>query len=799
LVDKTQLCEARPCLSSEITTTTTNLFSECQKKLHGDALRGRLSWMPIRDTQIALLAVLFVMTGGLRAGAAEPGYAGSESCRPCHEGSFAAWQGSDHDRAMMPVTEPGAVLGDFSNVRKRFGEVEARFFRAGEAYRVEISEADGTRRTVEVLHAFGVDPLQQYLVSTSKGRLQALTLAWDSRLPTEGGQRWMSLQTEGEAAPGDLLHWEGNAFRWNQMCADCHSTALRKRYQVASDSYATTYTDVDVGCEACHGPGAEHIRRAEKGVADGPSGLSLSLIGRGAWVPEEGGPRKMATATAAPLAVPEIEVCAPCHARRSLIGDPIASHGKFLDAYRPELLEAGLYQLDGQILDEVYVYGSFLQSKMFAAGVSCSDCHEPHSLELRAEGNGLCVNCHNAAVFDAQAHHFHAPGSPGAQCISCHMPERTYMSVDGRRDHGFRVPRPRLAHELGTSLVCLDCHTDRDARWADVALTERGKQPKPGKTFPRAFAASRTGDPRAPALLARVLAQPSESGIARGTAAQLLGRHPGPEARRGLRQAAGDADPLVRLGVASALQTLPAAERFALGVPLLSDPRLAVRIEAGRALADLPEANFSALDRQALRAAQASYRQAQMAQADWPQSHVNLGMLEARRGNLPEARAHYEQSIRTGPDFVPGYVNLADTLRLEQKEAEATEVLRAGLAKAPGHPDLRHALGLSLVRQGDPAAALTELRQASLAAPENARYIYVYAVALHSAGDGSSARAIVQEGLLRHPADPMLLPLALSLSLEQNDRASARAYARQLLVLDPQNTAVAQLVRRLED
>ena len=752
--------------------------------------------MPLRDTQIALLAVLFSLMGGFRAGAAETGYAGSESCRPCHQGSFAAWRGSDHDRAMMPVTEPGAILGDFSNVRRRFGEVEARFFREGNAYRVEISEADGTRRTVEVLHAFGVDPLQQYLVSTGKGRLQALTLAWDSRPQNEGGQRWISLQTDGEVPPGDLMHWEGNAFRWNQMCADCHSTALRKSYQVDADRYATTYSDVDVGCEACHGPGAEHIRRAEDGD---PTGLTLRLIGRGTWVPEEGGPQKIAAAEAATGGVSEIEVCGPCHARRSLIGDPIAGHGSFLDAYRPTFLEAGLYQLDGQILDEVYVYGSFLQSKMFAAGVTCSDCHEPHSLKLRAEGNGLCINCHNEAVFDAPAHHFHPQDSPGAQCVSCHMPERTYMRVDGRRDHGFRVPRPGLAHELGTSLVCLDCHADRDARWADAALSKRGKNPKPGKKFPRAFAASYAGDPRAAGLLAQVLGQPSESGIARGTAALLLGRHPGPEARRGLRQAARDADPLVRLGVASALQSLPEADRFAIGVPLLSDPRLAVRIEAGRALADMPAANLSAPDRQALQAAKASYREAQLAEADWPQSHLNLGMLEARQGNLPAARAHYEQSIRTGPDFIPGSVNLADTLRLEQKELEAAKVLRVGLAKAPGHPDLRHALGLSLVRQGDPASALNELREASIGAPENARYAYVYAVALHSSGDGSAARAVLQGALLRHPVDPMLLPLALSLSLEQNDRASARSYARQLLALDPENTAVAQLVRRLED
>ena len=751
------------------------------------------------DSRFIRCLLLFWAVSATSASAEDPGYRGSESCRPCHPGAFQAWRGSDHDRAMMPVNEPDAILGDFSDVRAEFGNVKVRFFRDDGVYRMTIAEADGTERTVDVLHAFGVDPLQQYLVSTGKGRLQALSWAWDSRPREAGGQRWISLHTEGEVPPGDLLHWEGPAFRWNQMCADCHSTALRKQYRAETDDYQTSFAEIDVGCEACHGPGAEHIEWAQEGGADGPRGLFATLIGRGTWEAPAAGPQQVRAAERAHGGVAEIEVCAPCHARRSVIGDPIAAHGRFLDAYRPEFLEEGLYQADGQILDEVYVYGSFLQSRMFAAGVTCSDCHDPHSLELRAQGNQLCVGCHNEKVFDVEAHHFHEPGSAGAQCISCHMPERTYMKVDGRRDHGFRVPQPRLANDLGTSLVCLDCHSDRDARWAEKQLAARGKPSRPGRAFPRAFAASRAGDPGAARLLSRVVAQPAESGIARGTAAMLLGRHPGPATAESLRLAAADADPLVRLGAASALSSLPEPERWALGRSLLSDSRLAVRIEAGRALAASPTSQLSVADRRALREAVAAYVEAQRLQADWPQSHVNLGVLASRQGKLPEARVHYEQALRIGPDFVPGYVNLADTLRQQKKETEASAVLEQGLVRFPDHPDLRHAYGLSLVRQGKRDLALTELRQAAAADPVNARYAYVYAVALHSAGKTGAARSVLQESLLRRPADPTLLPLALSLSLQQDDRASAREYARQLLAVDPQNAQVAELVRQLED
>ncbi len=761
--------------------------------------RGTMRGYVLLDFRQIPLWLVFLFAGGLSAAASEPGYVGSESCRPCHAEAFAAWQGSDHDRAMMPASEPGAILGDFSGVRADFGDLRARFFQENGVHRVEIVETDGTRRTVDVVHAFGVDPLQQYLVRTGKGRLQALTLAWDSRPAKSGGQRWITLQADGEVPPGDLLHWEGAGFRWNQMCADCHSTAVRKQYDPEEDLYGTTFAEIDVGCEACHGPGAAHLGWARKGAAEGPRGLFEKLIGRGTWTPHPDGPRRVGPSQAPGAGVPEIQVCAPCHARRSLIADPVAAHGRFLDGYRPEFLTEGLYQLDGQILDEVYVYGSFLQSRMFAAGVSCSDCHEPHSLKLRADGNALCVNCHNQQVFDAESHHFHEMGSAGAQCVSCHMPERTYMKVDGRRDHSFRVPQPQLSHELGTSLVCLDCHTDRDAPWAERELLARGKQPRAPADFPRAFAASRKGDPRAATLLAGVLAQPAESGIARGTAAMLLGRHPGPVALAGLQRAAVDTDPLVRLGAAASLDSLADPARLNLGRSLLVDPRLAVRIEAGRALADLSPADLVAADRRALGEAVAAYEEAQRLQADWPQAHVNLGVLAARQGRLADARGHYEQAIRVGPDFVPGYVNLADTLRQQQDEMAAAQALEAGLQRAPGDPDLRHALGLSLVRQGDPGRALVELRQAANGAPGNARYAYVYAVALHSGGQTDAALGVLQNGLLRHPADAALVSLALSLSLQRNDRSAARVYARQMLALDPQNAQVAQLLGQLED
>ena len=157
----------------------------------------------------------------------------------------------------------------------------------------------------------------------------------------------------------------------------------------------------------------------------------------------------------------QIETCAKCHARRGGIQEGFCGGKSFTDYYSPELLTEQTYHDDGQIKDEVYVYGSFVQSRMYASGVVCGDCHDPHTLELRFEGNALCSRCHLPETFDQIEHHYHIPGSEGAHCVTCHMADRVYMGVDPRRDHSMRVPRPEEAERVGAPGVCDRCHADK--------------------------------------------------------------------------------------------------------------------------------------------------------------------------------------------------------------------------------------------------------------------------------------------------------------------------------------------------
>jgi Flp pilus assembly protein TadD len=734
---------------------------------------------------------------------AEPaaGYVGVARCGGCHPTEAAVWHGSDHDRAMQVASE-ATVLGNFDDARFEHFGVTSRFFRRDGGYRVETEGADGRPAEFGVAWTFGVRPLQQYLIRFPRGHVQALGIAWDSRPRVEGGQRWYSLYPNERVPPGDPLYWTQPSQRWNTQCAACHSTNVRRGYDLAHDSYETTWSELDVACEACHGPGARHVAWAEAARRSGTApaaGGDLGLVVRfpvvrpGEWTLAPGAPIAHLAAPRGPRT--ELETCAPCHSRRSQLREGALPGTPFLDAYRPSLLEPGLYEADGQIRGEVYVYGSFVQSPMYAAGVTCSDCHDPHSLRRRAEGNALCVGCHRPEVFDAPAHHHHRPGSAGARCVSCHMPARTYMGVDVRRDHSFRVPRPDLSVSIGTPNACTDCHRDRPAKWAADAVARWFPAGRSGAPqYGQALAAGRRGLPGADAALTALAADPAQPAIARATALELLAE-PAPAA---VRRGAADPDPLVRLGALEAAPALAPAARLDAVVSLLRDPRLAVRIEAARVLAGVPAPLWRPADRSALADGLAEYRAAQHVQDDRPEAHLNLGLLDVAVADPGGARREYDTALRLQPGFVPAVVNLADLDRAEGHDAEAEARLRKALASAPDDASLHHALGLTLVRLGRRDAAVSELERAAELAPEDARYAYVLGVALHDAGQTDRALAVLRAAQSRRPGDRDLLVALVTFSAQAGHTTDAERWARELVKAFPDDPEARKLLAEIQ-
>jgi tetratricopeptide (TPR) repeat protein len=683
----------------------------------------------------------------------------------------------------MEPAEAGTVLGDFEDASFIYGETKTTFHREEGEYRVRTDGPDGSLADFRVAYTFGVDPLQQYLIEMPGGRIQALSLAWDSRPRERGGQRWFHLYPGGDVDHRDVLHWTGPAQNWNHQCADCHSTNLRKGYVEAEGRFETTWSEIDVSCEACHGPGSRHVAWAgADGRDDDPTkGLVVSLArGDAAWVLE--GEESTAKLQRGLAGSAEIEVCGRCHARRARIAGEDDLSQPLAESYRVALLEEGLYQADGQILDEVYEYGSFLQSRMYASGVVCSDCHEPHSAKLREEGSAACARCHLPAFYDVPEHHRHAPGSEGSRCVSCHMAARTYMVVDVRRDHSFRVPRPDLSEEIGTPNACNDCHADRSPRWAAEAIAGWfGPERSRGATWARAIDAGRRRSAGAGRALAEVIENPSTPAIVRATAVELLARSASRRALGLLERSLPDPDPLVRRAAVSALTGFGGEAALALGTRALDDPIRTVRLEALDVLADaygdLPESARSSFER-----AMAEHEASQRFDADRAGAWLNRGAVRARLGRLSEAEAAYRRAIEAEPWFVPPYVNLADLHRMQGREAEGEAVLRRALERAPDASAARHALGLLLVRLGRFDEALVELEAAS--GGDDPRYAYVYGVALHDAGQFANSLAVLEKAHARFGGDRAILSALRGYCEEVGDAEGAARWARRLASLE---------------
>jgi len=713
-------------------------------------------------------------------------FVGNGACASCHASQVRDWTGSHHDLAMQEASEK-TVLGDFDNATFVYEGVTTSFYRKGHEYWVKTDNENGELQDYRVAYVFGVYPLQQLLLPITKGQLNALSIAWDARNASEGGQRWYHIYEDQEPVTAESpLHWTGIYHNWNSRCAECHSTNVVKGYDGARRQYTTTYDQIDVGCEACHGPGSRHVELANAGKIDRSQssvemGLALSLAARGQW---RRAPGDDIAQRVTPLTdQTQVDNCGRCHSRRATLGD--YHYGQsLLNTHRLSTLESPLYWHDGQILDEVYVYGSFMQSKMAQAGVVCSNCHNPHSNELVAEGNAVCTQCHKSETYDAPAHHRHSVTSAGSACVECHMPSQVYMGVDARRDHSMRIPRPDISLSIGSPNACTQCHKDKSDAWAYDALQTWGVSGRfTDLSLAKARHSADRGDMRALPTLESVVADNSQSDLMRASIIEQLGNLGSRQLPNAAAMLLRSDSPVLRASAVRALRGVEPVQRYLMLRPFIRDRSLSVRMEVAQLLAGIPASELRAQDIADLEPLFEEYLAVQSDHLDMPSVQLQLANFWIDRGDSTKATAALEEALRLNSQLEPAIVNLVDILRRDGKNEEASALLSRSIERTPESGSLWFSQGLHLIRLGHTTEGLVSLKRAAELENEGSRHRYVYAIALNDTGSKSEAMSVLERLNASLPGQPDVLNALLSFARDSGDRQRYERYRAQLVAL----------------
>ncbi len=706
-------------------------------------------------------------------------HVGAETCAECHQEAHGKWKESHHYHAMELPSEQ-TVRADFNNsIFENYG-VTTKFFRDGEKYLVETENQEGEMEVFEVAYTFGWEPLQQYLVKFPDGRMQVLPTCWDVEK-----EEWYHLYPDERIAPSDPLFWTRSLQNWDHMCADCHSTNLRKKFDDATQTFSTAYSEINVSCESCHGPGREHVEHARAG--NGFTGMP-----------------NFALADINSSNVAQIEACAKCHARRSFVYPGHHAGNSFLDHFLPEVVEpwspdmqVPTYHVDGQIDDEVYVYGSYTQSKMFHQGVKCNDCHDSHTVKLHSYDNQLCTRCHvptdkNPLGFDTPAHHFHPMDTAGAKCVECHMPHKTYMGIDKRRDHSIRIPRPDLSVKFGSPNACNQCHQDKDGQWAADAVTKfKGPNRPKEARHPQAFHAFRTGRPDAEKLLLDTCQDAESPAFTRAGAMLALRQFISDVSFEEAKRSLDSNQSLIRVAALSKLEGLPVSEAFPELVEMLKDPVRSVRTEAARLLSRASPSLFTTKGRKLFESVLEELKLRYTSNLDRPESHLSLGIL-AENQNLPqEAEDYYRQAIRREDTYVPARMNLATLLNKRGRNKEAEKWLREAARLQPTWGQIHYSLGLLLAENPQRIPeSIRSLERAAAYWQDNPRVHNNLAIAYWQNGQFDQAIHSFRSAIQLHPSNPEYLQNLVQLLSQQQRWAEAVPYAENMVQLLPENQEV---------
>lgn len=690
-------------------------------------------------------------------------YVGSVACQSCHKQAYADWTTSDHYLAMQPAND-STVLGNFDNTVYVADGVTNTFFRKGNKFYINTQGEDGNTHDYEVLYTFGYYPLQQYLIAFPGGRMQSTRVSWDTR-----NKKWFHQYAGQRIHHRDWLHWTGASQNWNTMCASCHATDLQKNYDFKRDDFSTTWKDLNVGCESCHGPGSAHI-----------SFVNSPEYKKGESIKNSGFLYAQDT-----LSQLQLNTCAACHARKAELSQAKMHTGQIMDDLIPQIISNEFYFPDGQIKEEDYEYGSFTQSKMYQNNVRCSNCHNPHSGKLRIAGNNLCLSCHKPK-YATEEHHFHAVNTEGSQCINCHMPEKTFMGNDHRRDHSFRIPRPDQSMVYGTPNTCTGCHKGKSPAWAAEAI-RKWYGPKRAYHFSDDLLPGSLLTDKSEKHLVKLLRDTLQPEIARATAAYYMGSIQSQSSATALLNALRDKKPLVRYHAVRSLENFPAEVWQQTAYQNLTDNVRAVRIAAADLYHRLSPEALPAAARSAYYAADAENREYLRYQTDFAVGNIMVADYELQGGDQLTAIAYYIRGLKKDSLMNYARFNLSAAYNTVRKNQEALRTLQEALNIDPANERIFYNLGLLYYELGDIPAAMENFQKAIRLGSQNPGVYYNYGLLLQQQGKMQESEQALLRGLTLNPEATNINYALAFFYMNQKDPQKARKYAAVLRKIDPDN------------
>ena len=706
----------------------------------------------------------------------------AKDCATCHPAETRRWRSSHHAGAMAEAVhlnqgrlqpDKQSLLGDFNNATATHLDLKANFKTIDGHPVMSLTRSGKTTHHI-VSYSFGVFPLQQYLTETDDGRWQVLPFFWDARSAEDGGQRWITLHPQESISAADRLHWQQPLANWNGMCADCHSTGLVRNFSPAENRFDTKFSQISVSCGSCHGPQPHTNNPISSG----------STAGFAPRFPI-GHPGKSAASQRPPskeAAQSTLEICAGCHSLRSPLVDGIDPREPFLDQFAPALPAPVLYFPDGQAKEEVYVWGSFLQSRMHKEGVTCGNCHDPHSQKLVVEGNALCSQCHAKEIYDVETHHRHKLGTEASQCVNCHMPVQTYMVVDDRRDHSFRVPDISASRKLNTPDPCTTCHINQSKSWAEQSLADWQPSPATAKASSsnRLWQQLQSGVALTPTEFAQLMQDPEVAEIKKASALTEQAKF-NPQIKS---LPATEGQPLLAVAVAHASAQMPLNQREALLGPMLNHKYRAVRIAAANQLREsVTNTTATSLSAQDFAQLKKVLEEANTADniSSWRgEGLLNRGLHQERGGDLDSAIESYLQAIDRDPYFEPPYINLAELYR-KQKDLRREQLLYTKALRAiPDSAILRYSYALHLVRRKAPAKAVQQTAQALQRDPASRNNAYLHLLLLDNLGRTAEGVAWLTENIEHQKASIQVLQLGAKQAQKIGAQQSFSLFAKTL-------------------